>query len=358
MGCETMEKRRVRLEINGVVCGLITQESDDYMKKLAAEVGELMTEIQIASPYITREAAALTVALSYCDDATKNGQRRQQLQERVDELEVEAEIWQEEKADMLKNGPGPETRARIQALEQENTALQESAQELANKINGGALPFELETENYSTIDPTLGTGARDAMVLAGVIAFILICIFMITVYRLPGFIACIALAGQVGGMIASLTGFFPGMSSFTLTIPGIAGIILSIGMGVDANIITAERIKEEINSGKSIDGAIELGYQRAFSAIFDGNVTCIIVAIILMGTFGPPDSFFAVIMSPLLSWFPPSTEGAIFSFGYTLFTGMIANFVFGVLASKYMTKPISRFKCFRHPKFYGGRADV
>ena len=100
------------------------------MKKLAAEVGELMTEIQIASPYITREAAALTVALSYCDDATKNGQRRQQLQERVDELEVEAEIWQEEKADMLKNGPGPETRARIQALEQENTALQESAQEL------------------------------------------------------------------------------------------------------------------------------------------------------------------------------------------------------------------------------------
>lgn len=130
MGCETMEKRRVRLEINGVVCGLITQESDDYMKKLAAEVGELMTEIQIASPYITREAAALTVALSYCDDATKNGQRRQQLQERVDELEVEAEIWQEEKADMLKNGPGPETRARIQALEQENTALQESAHEL------------------------------------------------------------------------------------------------------------------------------------------------------------------------------------------------------------------------------------
>ena len=130
MGCKTMEKRRVRLEINGVVCGLITQESDDYMKKLAAEVGELMTEIQIASPYITREAAALTVALSYCDDATKNGQRRQQLQERVDELEVEAEIWQEEKADMLKNGPGPETRARIQALEQENTALQESAHEL------------------------------------------------------------------------------------------------------------------------------------------------------------------------------------------------------------------------------------
>lgn len=234
---------------------------------------------------------------------------------------------------------------------------QEEAQSLANKINGGALPFKLETENYSTIDPTLGTGARDAMVLSAVIAFVLICIFMMVFYRLPGFVACIALAGQVGGMLAALTGFLPGMSSFTLTIPGIAGIILSIGMGVDANIITAERIKEEIRAGKSIDGAIELGYQRAFTAIFDGNITCIIVAIILMGTFGPPDSFFAKILSPILSWFPPSTEGAIFSFGYTLLAGMIANFVFGVVASKYMTKAISRFKCFRKSKYYGGRAN-
>lgn len=158
MGCETMEKRRVRLEINGVVCGLITQESDDYMKKLAAEVGELMTEIQIASPYITREAAALTAALSYCDDAKKNGQRRQQLQERVDELEVEAEIWQEEKADMLQNGPAPETRARIQALERENTALQESAQELeslrerATRLQDENAALRQETEQVAQLE--------------------------------------------------------------------------------------------------------------------------------------------------------------------------------------------------------------
>ena len=158
MGCKTMEKRRVRLEINGVVCGLITQESDDYMKKLAAEVGELMTEIQIASPYITREAAALTVALSYCDDAAKNGQRRQLLQDRVDELEVEAEIWQEEKEDMLKNGPGPETRARIQALEQENTALQEAAQELealreqADRLRDENAALRQETEQVAQLE--------------------------------------------------------------------------------------------------------------------------------------------------------------------------------------------------------------
>lgn len=234
----------------------------------------------------------------------------------------------------------------------------ESAQALANKINGGALPFKLQTENYSTINPTLGLGARDAMVLSGVIAFILVCIFMIVMYRLPGAVACIALTGQVGGMLAALTGFLPGINSFTLTIPGIAGIILSIGIGVDANIITAERIKEEINSGKSIDGAVELGYKRAFSAIFDGNITNVIVAIILMGTFGPPDSAFAILLKPLLFLFPVSTEGAIFSFGYTLLVGVIANFVFGIFASKYMMKAISRFKCFRNPWIYGGKKNA
>lgn len=232
----------------------------------------------------------------------------------------------------------------------------QTAQSLANKINGGALPFKLETKSYSTIDPALGLGARDAMVLSGVIAFALVCLFMVLFYRLPGFVACIALIGQVGLTLAALTGFFPDIPSSTLTIPGIAGIILSVGMGVDANIITAERIKEEINLGKSIDGSIELGYKRAFSAILDGNITTLIVAVILMGTFGTPDNIFSVILSPIfeLFRFPASTEGSIFSFGFTLMVGILCNFIFGVLASKYMVKSISRIKCFRKAKFYGG----
>lgn len=124
-----MEKRRVRLEINGVVCGLITQESDEYMGALAEEVGALMREIQEASPYITREAAALTVALSYCDDLKKSGKRAGELQDRVDELEVEAEIWQEEKSEMLSSGPkeDPALLERVRTLETENTALSEQA---------------------------------------------------------------------------------------------------------------------------------------------------------------------------------------------------------------------------------------
>lgn len=122
----------MRLEINGIVCGLITQESEEYMKALAGEVGDLMRGVLEASPYITREAAALTAALSCCDDAKKNGTRAAALQERVDELEVEAELWKEEKEELLKSVVDSQKDARLQEraarLEAENTALSEAAQ--------------------------------------------------------------------------------------------------------------------------------------------------------------------------------------------------------------------------------------
>lgn len=231
---------------------------------------------------------------------------------------------------------------------------QETAVALANKINAGALPFKLETRTYSTITPTMGLGARDAMVLSGLIAFIAICIFLIAVYRLPGVVASLALLGQVGGLIAATTGFFDGINSFTMTIPGIAGLILSIGMGVDANIITSERIKEEIRSGKSIDGSINAGFERGFTAIFDGNLTLIIVAVILMGAFGAPSSVFASVFNSIFFFFGPATQGAIYSFGYMLLVGVILNFLFGVTASRLMLKSVSQFKACRKPWLYGG----
>lgn len=230
----------------------------------------------------------------------------------------------------------------------------ESAIALANKINGGALPFKLTTESFSTITPTLGMGARDAMALAGLIAIVLIAIVMVAVYRLPGFIAVIALIGQVAGTFAAITGFFGDSESFTLTIPGIAGIILAIGMGVDANVITSERIKEELRAGKTLDGAIQTGYKRAFTAVFDGNITMIIIALILMGAFGTSDSLCAIILSPIFTWFGVSTEGTIYSFGYTLAVGVALNFVFSIFAARLMTSSISKFKAFRKPALYGG----
>ena len=134
-----------------------------------------------------------------------------------------------------------------------NPFTQEDVVKMARQINSGSLPFALSVDSYSTISPSLGENSLSAMVLAGVIAFALILVLMTALYRLPGFLACIALAGQVAATLAFVSGYFPVFESFTLTLPGIAGIILAIGMGVDANVITAERIKEELRSGKSLE---------------------------------------------------------------------------------------------------------
>ena len=230
----------------------------------------------------------------------------------------------------------------------------EQANSLANKINAGALPFKLSTTSTNIISASLGEGALNAMLLAGVIAFGIIAIYMMIFYRLPGFVASIALFGQVVGTIACISGFFPNIDSFTLTIPGIAGIILAIGMGVDANVITAERIKEELNHGKTLNGAIELGYKRAWSAVFDGNITVVFVAIILMGAFGPTDSVFGTLLKPLFAAFGASTAGTIYSLGYTLLVGIILNFVFGIFCSRLMLASLSKFKFLRNRKLYGG----
>lgn len=125
-------------------------------------------------------------------------------------------------------------------------------------------------------------------------------------------------------------------------------------MGVDANVITSERIKEELRIGKTIDGAVDSGFQRTFSAIFDGNITTIIVAGVLMGAFGPPGSILAKILAPIFSWFGPSATGAVYSFGFTLVVGVIFNLLMGVLASRLMLKSISKFKAFKKPWLYGG----
>ncbi len=228
------------------------------------------------------------------------------------------------------------------------------AQNLANLITSGSLPFELEVKSSGTINPTMGVKALDAMVVAAAIAFVLIAVFMLLYYRVPGFVAVIALLGQVAGSVAAVSGYFGVFNSFTLTLPGIAGIILSIGMGVDANVITAERIKEEIRAGKTIDGAIRSGSKESFWAIFDGNITVIIVAGVLMGVFGPTDSLFGWLLSPLMRWFPVATTGAVYSFGYTLLVGIIFNFVMGMTASRLMLSSLSRLKFLRKPWLYGG----
>ena len=230
---------------------------------------------------------------------------------------------------------------------------QESASSLANQINSGSLPFALSAESYSTISPTLGAKSLEVMVLAGIIAFIIVAVLMIARYRLPGTIAVISLAGQVAATLAVVSGYFPVFNGSTLTLPGIAGIILGIGMGVDANVITAERIKEELRSGKSLDGALKSGFARGLTPIIDGNVTIVIVAVVLMGAFGPSDGFFAKMLHFVFFAFGPSTAGTIYAFGYTLLTGVLLNFVFGVFATRVMIRGAAAIKALRDPWLYG-----
>lgn len=231
----------------------------------------------------------------------------------------------------------------------------DDAQSLADKINSGALPLKIETKSFKTISPTMGEGSLNAILLAGAIALAAIAVYMIFLYKLPGFVAVIALIGQIAGSIAVVSGWFGFRESSTLTIPGIAGIILAVGMGVDANIITGERLKEELRSGKTLDSSIKIAYKKAFSAILDGNITNVIVAIVLMGAFGVPTSFFSSILNKtIFAAFGATAEGVVYSFGFTLLAGVIFNFIMGVFAARLMVTSLSKFECFKNRKLYGG----
>lgn len=198
----------------------------------------------------------------------------------------------------------------------------EAAQDLANKINAGALPVKLVSRTNNTISPTLGKDALNVMSLAGIVALALICVFMLLYYRLPGLVACFSLIGQMAGVLLATS-----IPQITLTLPGIAGIILSIGMGVDANIIISERISEEMSGGKTLRASIGAGYHKAFSAVADGNVTVAIAAIMLI----------------LLG------SGTVLSFGYSLLTGVIMNTLMGVTASRLMTSALSNVESLQKP---------
>ena len=151
-----------------------------------------------------------------------------------------------------------------------------SADELATAIRIGALPLELENIHSNVVGATLGSQALKSSLFAGVVGLILVIIFMIVMYRISGVAASIALIFYVGAMLLALNGM-----DVTLTLPGIAGIILSVGMAVDANCIIFTRIREELATGKTVASAIDNGFSKAMSAIIDGNVTTLIAALVL-----------------------------------------------------------------------------
>ena len=153
----------------------------------------------------------------------------------------------------------------------------EEARNLASTIRIGGLKLELEEMRSNVVGAQLGSDAINTSLKAAVIGFALVCIFMIAVYFLPGLASALALVMYVILTLLVLNGF-----NITLTLPGIAGIILSIGMAVDANVIIFARIREELATGKTVSSSIKIGFNKATSAIVDGNVTTLIAAIVLV----------------------------------------------------------------------------
>ncbi len=202
----------------------------------------------------------------------------------------------------------------------------ESAKALADKIRFGALPTKLEPVKVDAISAQLGQGALEVAIKAGIVAFILVCLFMIFYYRLPGLISCVALSGLIALQILTLANF-----NISVTLPGIGGIILSIGMSIDGNVVIFERIKEELREGKSLRASIDSGFKRAFVAILDSNVTTIMTAIVLY-IFG---------------------SGAVRGFGVTLFFGTLFSFFSAVTASKMMLQGVSAFGFAKNKWLFG-----
>jgi len=192
----------------------------------------------------------------------------------------------------------------------------DSATLLANQIKSGTLPFALEPISQSSVGAQLGDDALNKSLMAGGIGLLLVMLFMIILYRMNGVIASIALIGYVAIVALIINGF-----GIQLTLPGIAGIILTIGTAVDANVIIFERIKEETKLGKSLRVAVDSGFNRAFSAIIDANVTTIIAAVAL--------------------WYFGS--GTIIGFAKTLFIGTIVSMFTAVFVTRFLLRQVVGF---------------
>ena len=203
----------------------------------------------------------------------------------------------------------------------------ESSEELASLIRAGSLPFELKILEMNTIGATLGANALKTSILGGAVGIVLVLLFMLIFYRAKGFGASLALIIYILLELILLNGL-----NITLTLHGIAGIILSIGMAVDANVIIFERIREEISQGRTLKLAIDKGFSRAFPAIIDSNITTLIAGIVLY-------------------WLG---SGPIKGFATTLMLGIVLSMFTALVVTKIIIKAMVNAGI-KSPKLYGGK---
>ncbi|MGC2130729.1 MAG: protein translocase subunit SecD [Candidatus Aquilonibacter sp.] len=207
---------------------------------------------------------------------------------------------------------------------------QEQTTTLANELNAGALPASITIIEKESIGPTLGKIDLIQSLKASMLGLGLVLLFMIAVYRLPGLLADLALVIYVIVMLGILA-----LSHATLTLPGIAGFVLSIGMAVDANVLIFERIKEELWNGKTMRASVRVGFTRAFSAVFDSHFTTIVGAgvLFMLGT------------------------GTVKGFAFTLFWGTVVSLVTAVFITRFFVDVLVDNNLLSAPEFYGVKSD-
>ncbi len=200
------------------------------------------------------------------------------------------------------------------------------AQLLASQLRAGALPVPLVEVENRVVGASLGTDVVKSSIRGGVIGFILVVLFMLAVYRVPGFVADMALCIYAIIVLAIFK-----LIPVTLTVPGIAGFILSIGMAVDANVLIFERTKEELKRGRSLYSAIEIGFKRAFTAIFDSNSTTLLTCAILY-TLG---------------------TGLVKGFAFTLAIGVLISLFTAISVTRALLHQVLEAKGMKNPTYFG-----
>ncbi|HOO56214.1 MAG TPA: protein translocase subunit SecD [bacterium] len=208
----------------------------------------------------------------------------------------------------------------------EGSFSEDEVREMVDRLNAGRLPLKVVVREKRVVGPTLGAESIRQSLFAGMLGVFLVLVFMAAYYRLPGFIADIALVFYIVIIFGMMT-----LLHATLTLPGIAGFILSIGMAVDANIIIFERLREEIRIGKTFLAALDAGFSRAFTAILDANVTTLIATIALY-SFG---------------------TGPIRGFAVTLSLGIVVSMFSAIMITRLFLMIVAKMKVFQSYGWYG-----
>ena len=340
---------RLRLDSNGLNEATVSQQVTDDVKRLRVEI-PAVTDPNEAISYLG--AMASLSFRDYQGNEIVNGTHvtnaqgvyDQQTNKPVVQLEFSGEgqkLFAEATARIkgLSDGnnyiaifvDGVEiSRPSVDVVINQNTCIiqgdftTESVNQLANQIKSGTLPFALTPVSQNSVGAQLGDDALNKSLIAGGIGLILVMLYMIVLYRLCGVVASIALVGYVAIVALILHGF-----DIQLTLPGIAGIILTIGTAVDANVIIFERIKEEVKSGKTLRASVDAGFKRAFAAILDSNITTVIAAVVLW-VFG---------------------TGTIIGFAKTLLIGTLVSMFTAIFVTRILLRQLCIFSS-KNPKLY------